>query len=584
MILQALCSYYQRAQNMPGEKIIAPGYGLLGASAEIVLSPDGRIIGVYSLMELDPNDKQGKRKLSKQLVVPLPPKRSGAKPEPAFLYETVAFLFGIYHKPDGAAYRFDASSRIHHQVLDGCQDEGAKALLAFFDGRTPGSTVQEGVDTSLLENTNWFVVFRLQGDRLFLHERPAIKKAWEAHLALKSEDAEMIQCLVTGEMAPLAKIHGNVSGFGQDKPTLVGFNQDAFCSFGKYGKQGANAPVGQSAAFQYVTALNMLMKNKERCVNLAGDKVLFWAERDADQEEDVVSMLLFGQSQSSGQPELDTTKQEQISNLLQSIYKGKDPAQYGLDKAVRFYILGVSANKTRLVIRFFHQSTFGDLMDNLMDHYHGIEVAGARYQFPAPYFILLETALNRERANVAPNLEAALMRSIISRTGYPWPLYQGVLRRIRAGDKVTALGAGILKATINRQANKEVLKVALDPNEKDVPYVLGRLFALCEKAQKEAIENLNAGISDKYLNAALASPQMIFPTLLTLNKAHIAKTKNQWMERMVREVMGLLGLQKNSSGTFVFPETLDANGQGKFILGYHHQTEDFYTKKEKAEE
>lgn len=174
----------------------------------------------------------------------------------------------------------------------GCDDEGAKAVLLFFQKRTSGVTAYPGADTSLLDDPRLFVVFRLQGDARFVHERPAVRAAWENYCSRKNEDAPLVQCLVTGEIQPLARIHGNVSGFGADKPTLVGFNQDAFCSFGKIGQQGINAPVGQKAAFEYVTALNMFCQDRRCHFNLAGDKVLFWAERDAPAEESTLALLL----------------------------------------------------------------------------------------------------------------------------------------------------------------------------------------------------------------------------------------------------------------------------------------------------
>ncbi len=577
MILTALCGYYQRAKNMPGADIIEPGYAMNGVSVEIVLSPEGKIIAVHSLEVLD---AKGKKRVPRQMIVPLPPKRSGSRPEGAFLYETVAFLFGIFEKPEGAAHRFAESARVHREVLGGVEDEGAKALLKFFDGRTLGSVEVEGTNTELLSDPRAFAVFRLQGDGVFLHERPAVRAAWERHQAEKTGGAQIGQCLITGEMAPLARLHGNMAGFGADKPTLVGFNQPSFCSFGK--EQGANAPVGERAAFEYVTALNTLAKDRRHCANLAGDKVLFWAERDAALEEGALQMMMEGADRGEAIPELDPTQRERILGILESVYKGKDPAACGLDPSIRFYLLGLSANKTRLVVRFFHQSTFGDLLTNLMRHYTDIAVDGARYKFPSPYYVLAEMALEHKRENVPKSVDAALMRSILDYAPYPWPLYQGVLRRIRAEGTVNALRAGILRGTVNRQEKREVLKMALDPNERDVPYVLGRLFALCEKAQRDALGDVNASIADKYLNAALASPRMVFPTLLALNQKHISKADNYYMRAKIIEAMGVLGLSQDGPAKSAFPESLDANGQGKFLVGYYHQIQALYTKKDKG--
>jgi len=576
MMLKALCDYYIRAGRAPGaEPVAEPGYQALGAGAQIVLDKDGSVVAISSLKRTE-----GKKQVPRTLIVPQPPKRSGKQPEPAFLYENAAFLFGIYEKPEGAEYRFAASARIHRQVLEGIDDEGAVAVLRFFERRVPGGADYLNVDISAIADPRTFCVFSLKGDSDFIHDRPAVRAAWERHLARLTEGALVGQCLITGELAPLARLHGNVSGFGGDKPTLIGFNQPAFEFFGK--EQGANAPVGERAAFQYVTALNMLCQDRRHHVNLTGDKLIFWAERDALLEEDTLRSL-FGGDIEDDEPALDPAQRDRVKAVVECAIRGGNPAEQPIDPGVNFYVIGLAANKTRLVVRFFYRNTFGNLLERMAKHYGDLEVAGMRHRYPTPYRILLETAVQRKRENVMPTIEGALMRSILQGTPYPEALYQAVLRRIRAeaaeGGSVTALRAGILKAYLNRKAGREEIKVALDKKETDVAYLLGRLFAYYEKAQRDAIENLNSSISDKYFNAALSTPQMVFPTLDQLSRKHLSKTNNFWLGGQIREVVNLLGLQADAQGKYAFPPSLDANSQGKFILGYYHQVEDLYTKK-----
>ena len=583
MILKALCDYYERAKHAPGAECVAePGYALLGAGAQIVLDEDGGVFAVSSLRE-----QRGKKLAPRMLIVPQPPKRAGQTPDPAFLYENVAFLFGIHDKPAGAQYRFEASARIHREVLDGVEDAGARALLRFFDRRVPGSTRYEGVDTSAISDPRVFCVFSLRGDPEFLHQRPAIRAAWEWYNARKTESAALAQCLVTGEVAPVARLHGNIAGFGADRPTLVGFNQPAFEFFGK--KQGENAPVSERAAFEYVTALNLLCQDRRHCIRLGGDKLVFWAERDAPLEEDTLCAL-FGGDLESEEPALDAGQCERVRSALACMERGGNPLEQPIDPDVRFFIMGLTSNKTRLVLRFFYQNTFGGILERLMDHYRGLAVAGARYRYPSPLRILLETAVQHKYDNIPPTLESALMRSVLQGTRYPFALYMAVLNRIRAeastGSAISALRAGILKATLNRQSDREVIKVALDRDERDTAYLLGRLFALYEKAQKEAIEGLNASITDKYFNAVLSAPQTVFPTLFGLNRAHLSKLmKNSpklggWLSRQIRAVTEMLALQKDGEDKYAFPPSLDSNGQGKFILGYYHQEQALYVRKD----
>lgn len=579
MILQSLCGYYDRLQNDPESGVALFGYSRVGISACIVINPAGDIVSVRSLMNSD-----GKKLRPTPMIVPEPPKRAGAKPAPAFLCENAEFIFGIYKTPDGAEYRFNASSEIHNIVLGNVDDEGARAILAFFAKRTKGAYDGYGVDTSPLENGG-YIIFQLTGDDCFLHERHAIKKAWEKYKSDQSGEAEIGQCLVSGDIGPIARIHNNMGGFGQDKPTLVAFKQPSFNSFGK--KQGMNAPVSESAAFKYTTALNNLLSDRRHNLNLHDGRILFWAEKDSPVEETLLASVLSSEHilDDSGLDELSAAK---VRGTLQSLVRGKVPENILLDRDVRFYVLGLSASKTRLVIRFFYTNSFGELLERFRQHFQDISIVGL--QHPSLYRILLETAVGRESSNVAPNLESILMLSILNGTLYPHSLYQAMLRRIRAeggkdpqkakGYPINSVRVGIIKGYLNRLCRlnnqKEMMKVALDTEERDIGYLLGRLFAMLEKAQKDALGEVNASIVDKYLNAALATPQMVFPMLLALSKKHISKKDNWYMDRLITQVVN----QIPASG---FPISMNSEQQGRFLIGYYHQNQDLYTKKNKDE-
>lgn len=576
MILQSLCGYYDRLAEDPDSGVPLKGYANVGISSCIVINKDGDVVSVKSLCKL-----AGKKLLPTYFIVPEPPKRSGQRPEPAFLCENAEFIFGIYKEQKGADYRFEASRTIHEEVLGGTDDMGASALLRFFAKRTQGRYDVYDVDVSPLDDGG-NIIFQLQGDSQFMHERPAIRKAWERYRAKRTEGADRGQCLITGEFAPIARLHGNVRGFGKDKPTLVGFNQSSFESYGK--EQGMNAPVSETAAFKYAAALNSLMDDPMHHIKLHGDRVVFWAERSAPIEE-ALAACFFSPDYAVEDIGLDEGASAKVRGILDALYNGRIPEDMEFDTSVRFYVLGISANMTRLVIRFFHTDTFGCIAERIAQHYKDISIGGSK-RTPSPYRILLETAVGRESGNVAPNLEGAFMQSILNGTSYPASLYQAVLGRIRAeggkdpqkakGYAVNPTRIGLIKGYLNRMdrlnKKKEGITVALNKEDKDIAYVLGRLFALLEKAQRDALGDVNASIVDKYLNSALATPQMVFPMLLTLSKKHIKKSEKRYTDKLIGEVVAILP----SSG---FPINLNAEQQGRFIIGYYHQNQALYTKK-----
>lgn len=120
--------------------------------------------------------------------------------------------------------------------------------------------------------------------------------------------------------------------------------------------------------------------------------------------------------------------------------------------------------------------------------------------------------------------------------------------------------------------------MALNEQSTIPAYLLGRLFAVLEKVQQEAIGTMNASIKDRYFTSACASPRSVFPTLLRLSQHHIAKAEHGYAsDRRIQNILNLLDVEKNP-----IPARLTLDEQGVFILGYYHQRADFYTKKTEA--
>lgn len=117
--------------------------------------------------------------------------------------------------------------------------------------------------------------------------------------------------------------------------------------------------------------------------------------------------------------------------------------------------------------------------------------------------------------------------------------------------------------------------MSLNENSTNVPYTLGRLFAVYEAAQRSANPGINATIKDKFFSAAAATPAHIFPRLIDLYNHHLRKlnTGTQvYYEKQAAELMGVLG--------DAMPETLSLPEQVSFYLGYYHQRQKQFEKKE----
>src|SRR5262249_53088517 len=200
---------------------------------------------------------------------------------------------------------------------------------------------------------------------------------------------------------------------------------------------------------------------------------------------------------------------------------------------------------------------------------------------PSIWRCLIETAPQRKSENISPNLAGEWLRAILAGSSYPLTLLATVLMRLRADKDVNALRVAILKAVLITQPNKKEVPVSLDPTNTDPGYLLGRLFAAYEYAQTQALPGLNATIRDKYYGTASASPRAVFPLLQRSATHHLSKLRKEKygqsiaIDRRVREILGL-----DDDPDKLFVPTLTAQRQALFAVGYYHQKNEFYRRKD----
>lgn len=397
----------------------------------------------------------------------------------------------------------------------------------------------------------------------------------ERHLALlDGVDGPVMQCLVTGERAPVARLHAAVKGVPGAQPTgasIVSFNAPAYESYGHDDEQGLNAPVSEYAAFAYTTALNRLLGDRDHRLLLGDAVVVFWAE-DADPVyTDIFALSMDPQEEG----------QKTLRDILTKL-SDRRPVAEGVDVKVPFYVLGLSHNAARLSIRFFLRDSFGGFLENIRRHYERLEIvkAGFEPEYLSPYWMLRETVHSASSDKApSPVMAGAVLRAVLTGAPYPAALYVNTMLRVRAERSVIRGKAAILKACLltrpHNDSYKEVLTVALNEQSDYTPYVLGRVFSLLENIQEST--GGATTVKDRYFNSACATPGTVFPLLLRLKNSHMRVLKREKAGLAVtleRELGGLLNQIDE------FPKRLSLEEQGTFLLGYYHQTQKRYEKKE----
>jgi CRISPR-associated protein Csd1 len=610
MILQSLNRYYDILLDDPRTKLASFGYSTVGVSFALNISVQGDLLDVLPQFN---QEQRGNKTIDvpRPMVLPASVKRS-VNIAPNFLWDNTVYVLGISDKdetkPKYSRERFEAFHQWNRDLLACVDNATARAVLAFFERYDP-STGRENPTIAahleaLLKGGN--LVFMFQG--AFVQDDPDIRQVWEDSLA--AQDAERMQCLVTGKVAPVARLHPSLKRVRGAQPTgatLVGFNAAAYESYNR--SQGQNSPVSEKATFAYTTVLNYLLSdaNPNKKFYLGDTTVVYWAESENRAYEATFASLFdptFTEDESTSQQETRRKAEAALKAVTSKVQRAQmldlDALLADLgDENPRFYILGLAPNAARISVRFFITDPFEKIVHNIMAHYRDLAIT-KEYEDQPDYLtigrILYETVSKKSRdKDAAPLLAGAVFRSVLTNTTYPAALFNAIITRIRADmddpqagiSKINYVRAAVIKAYLLRKYRhqpensfQEVLIMALNEQTTLPAYLLGRLFAVLEKVQQEAIGDINASIKDRYFTSACASPASVFPILLRLSHHHIAKAESGgYRERQIEDILNKLDVEDNP-----IPTRLTLDEQGVFVLGYYHQRKDLWTAKSKKAE
>ena len=588
MILQALTDYYDSLirDGLVGK----PGWSKLPISYQVVLNEDGKLIQLQSILAETSDGKS----LKKFLLVPEPEHRSGTQKKAHFLCDNAGYLLG-YEKGSVQLEKFNAAKELHHKILDHCQSTVAKAILKFFDCWNPLEAEQNSLINAEPDaiNNGGNLIFIVNQDSPLIDKE--ICRAWDSFKANSIGDFTRGQCLVTGRKnVPIARIHPNIKGVRGAQTSgaaIVSFNTNALESYGHDGEQGNNAPVGEYAAFAYSAALNYLIRER-KCSLVGGDTVVYWSADANPLYQDGFSECM---GNDAGISEAD------LAAMIEKISKGQqaDISGVTLSPDEPFYVLGLAPNAARLSIRFFYRNTFGATIAHIAEHHQHMKIVRPSWekQEQIPLWRLLKATVNPHSKDPAssPLLAGSLLRSILQGQPYPEAMYQNILLRVfsdqdERGDngtttvnKITYVKAAFIKAYLLKNHFErwgEDLTMAVNEDCKALPYVLGRLFSVLEALQEAANPGINATIKDRYFNAACATPGSVFPTLMKLANAHLAKLEKRQQVYYSKKLQALADEIVMPNQGKPIPSRLNQEEQGVFILGYYQETQKRFTKKE----
>ena len=607
MILQALVRCYEAlAERGELEK---EGWSPVKVSWGLELDADGQ---VKSLLLMGGTDAKGKQS-PRIMKLPDPVKRSSGVAA-NFLCDNSAYVLGVdaKGKPERTRECFAACARKHQDVLKDVRHPTAKAILNFFERWKPENAachpaIQPNLEALLKGGNIVFVTHDAEGELQLAQDVPEIRRAWDEAYA-KSDDAVMGRCLVTGEEGPIAILHPSIKGVmgaQSSGASLVSFNAPAFESYGKESArdnqgQGRNAPVGKYAAFAYGAALNYMVGQADFHGRLGDTTLVYWAE-GAEPAYGSAFMAMMGM----GGEDKNEITQKELSGVLTALCDGRTVkwANVPLNPKNRFYILGLAPNASRLSVRFFLQDSFDAFVKHYQKHQERLNIVRPAFderETLSMWALLRETVNPNSRDKSAqPQLVGEMLRAVLTGSLYPSALYTQTEIRLRAEKDINRGKAAIIKAYLRRNVveqqkdqthiYEEVLGVELNEQSTYLPYRLGRLFAVLEALQLEAFKDNNnrdskpnTTIKDHFFNSACATPMIAFPTITNLAQNHLRKlrvrNKEGWVkfyENLMAEIIGDFDES--------YPAHLSLQDQGIFQIGYYHQKQKLFTKKEEKD-
>jgi len=583
MILQELNKFYDRLLQDITIDVCPPGFSMENISFKIVLNADGTLFDRENPIT-DLRKQEGKKTLPVKIRVPKFDGKRTSGIKPYFLWDKTDYILGIKRnstKKDEIVEEFtpDKHTAFIKMITTiesetGLSHPAVQAVKLFCSRLENNGLLRSSVHWG--DFLNSFVVFQVNGfSTSHIFEIDAINDCWLKYYSnfKTSSSAKKGFCLVNGDDGLLATVHPTIKkgvGGKNDIP-LVSCNFDAAESYGK--KKNANSQISTLAASYIAGAVNYLLDNRSHNLKIAETRTVFWAENNPKFES------FFGAVFDSQVREGDSAD---LKAFLGSITIGKLPKD--ICDASRFFILGMAPNAARISVRFWFVDKVENLARNLGRHFNDLQIIKQRQEqlnFPDIWHLIIETATQHKTENIAPNITGPFLQSILFAKRYPENLLPILVSRMRADQEYNKLNyyrASLIKAILNRNYDKE-LTMALDKSRNDVPYNLGRLFALLEKVQEESSGgSLNSTIKDRYFSSVSSTPRSVFPLIIRLNQNHLKKLKSSnpglavYREKELGDIYDKLE---------VFPATLKLEDQGVFAIGYYHQRQDLFTKKEK---
>jgi len=412
----------------------------------------------------------------------------------------------------------------------------------------------------------------------------------------ESSSSPRRRCFVTGEFTEPERTHLKILGLasvgGQPAgDVLIGFDKDAFCSFGF--SQGENASISAAGMAGYRFGLNELLKRSS--VRVGDSRVAFWFRDRVEDTENPLWALLGTPSRMD-----DLTARQRVIEFLRSVHTGRIRPLEGN----RYYALTLSGAGGRVMVRGWMEGSFESLASAVARWFEDLRITsrtGDSDASPPSLDRLSSSCLSLrsqrskdrrqaddERRRISqPLLHSALTGACLSDV-LPLRILSCLRPELSSADtgqedaplqpnRFAVLRAYLVRFFRERKDTlmSDAITPALNPALPSAAYHCGRVLAILAALQKRALGAVGAGVIQRYYASASTSPGLVFGRLIKNAQYHIEKLgpdKSGYLESLLAQTMTCV----SPNG---FPQVLSLQEQGLFGLGYYHQIADLRKKR-----
>jgi len=377
------------------------------------------------------------------------------------------------------------------------------------------------------------------------------------------------ECMVCGQKKAIADRHpvklklSTIGGHGRGNP-LISANVDSFESFGL--KESRICPLCFDCVNLYGRTANYLINKESNSLKVGNLLYLFWTKNHQDFD---------------GFKILSNPSPEEVKSFINSVHK-RNPGEIDNEE---FYVMALSANSSRAVVRDWIHTTLKEIKENILCFFESMILNdGKENTFYSTNDLARQTAQDYD--DIKPVVAASIMSYALKGTPLSTTVLFNVVKRIKADVefRVTRPRAALIKMFFESNSKGGIkVKKKLDRTNQNPAYLCGRLFSVIEKIQKIALPGITSTIVDRYYGTASAAPASVFGSLLRKAQHHLANLRKDeskkglyyWLQGELEDVMQDLD---------DFPSSLSLKDQSLFALGYYQQKTQKPEEKQNEEE